>query len=689
MFVLHIALQGCLKGSEIDYGLTADTGGHIRYLLELAEASEASPGIDRIEIATRAFVDAELGPDYEVPRERVSDTTTILRFATDRAGYCSKEDMHRETPAFIRALGDYIDGLERRPDMVHAHYADAGAVAAALKERFGIPFLFTAHSLGRVKRKAMAGPGGASPDDSLDRRIAIEEAAIAAADAIIASSRDEAERQYADYEAYEPGKIRVIAPGAVLGRYADAICKETVTRSIDRFLAHPERPVVLAISRPVRKKNLKSLVIAYGEDAALRERANLVIVGGVRDELDEMEPECREVWEELFALIDRYDLYGQIAYPKNHLPDDVPSIYALARARGGIFVNPALNEPFGLTLLEASATGLPLVATDSGGPNDIVEQCGNGILVPPRETGQLADAMIALLTDSDRWAEYAANGREAVEAYSWDRHVAITVRLIEELTGAEPAALPAEPTTMLVCDIDNTLLGDSRSLGAFCDWHAGEDGVLFGIATGRSFHSAQSILAREGAPHPAFIIGSVGTEIYRYDSAARRYRFDTDWERRIAAGWRRDAIRDLIAEQGDLRRQGPLEQHRLKLSYFIDDQRDAAAAITDLLSRHGFNAQVIGSHGRYLDILPAGASKGSAVAYMRETLGLAEDAVIVAGDSGNDVEMLASSPKAIIVGNCSDGLDRLPQLRHGYRAKATHAAGILEGIAHFQGSRAA
>ncbi len=81
--------------------------------------------------------------------------------------------------------------------------------------------------------------------------------------------------------------------------------------------------------------------------------------------------------------IDRHDLYGRAAYPKHHRADDVPLLYRLAALSGGVFVNPALTEPFGLTLLEAAASGLPVVATEDGGPQDIIENCGNGYLVDP------------------------------------------------------------------------------------------------------------------------------------------------------------------------------------------------------------------------------------------------------------------------------------------------------------------
>ncbi len=61
----------------------------------------------------------------------------------------------------------------------------------------------------------------------------------------------------------------------------------------------------------------------------------------------------------------------------------MPELYRLAAASKGVFINPALTEPFGLTLLEAGATGLPIVATNDGGPRDIIANCRNGLLIDP------------------------------------------------------------------------------------------------------------------------------------------------------------------------------------------------------------------------------------------------------------------------------------------------------------------
>ncbi len=685
VFVLHIALQGCLRANDVEYGITADTGGHIRYLLDLVTASRRNPEIDRIEIVTRAFHHVAYAECYAEPVETIDGTTRIVRLATASAAYLVKEELWTEHDSLVEALVAHIAGLDRRPDVLHAHYADAGLVAARVSARTGIPYVFTAHSLGRVKRAAF--DRDCAETAGLDRRIAIEEEAIAGAAAIIASSRDEAEVQYAGYDAYDPGRIRVFAPGSDLKQFADSARDPRVESTIDRFLDASAKPVILAIARPVTKKNLAALVHAYGQSPALQAAANLVIFAGSRDDLTTLEPEIRDNLAELLQLIDRYDLYGKVAYPKSHRPDDVAAIYAHARARRGVFANPALNEPFGLTLLEAAASGLPVVATDSGGPNDIVETCGNGILVDPRSPDAITDALLSILSTPALWDRYAAAGSVAIKAYDWDRHVALYTELLAEVV---EAAVPATtvPDLLLVSDIDGTLIGCADSVGDFSTWHRAQVDVAFAVATGRSFHSAMAVLAQHDAPRPEILITSVGSEIYYRAYRGAVYDRDAEWEAIIAAGWDRDAVAALIAEHAGLTPQAALEQRRFKLSYFAGGDRDAGERVRALLAAHGHSCSIIQSHGRYLDILPHAASKGTAVEHVRRRLGLAPRQVIVAGDSGNDIEMLRSARHAIIVGNYSDGLAARPDLSHGYVAVGHHARGILEGVVHFRSGAA-
>lgn len=677
MFVLHVALQGCLRSRNVEYGLTADTGGHIRYVLDLVEASARDPATRRIVVATRRF-ESRLGADYAVPFERMGEKIEIVRLTSRTPSYVEKEVLHLEVPSFAEALIAFIEAQDRRPDILHAHYADAASVAALVEDRLGIPFVFTAHSLGRVKRKALGLQAAVLP--GLAERIASEEIALSRASMVIASSRDEAEVQWADYAGYEPGRIRILPPGSDLECFAGARSCPTVEASINRFLVDPDKPAILALARPVKKKNLAALVTAFGESAALQEAANLVVVAGTRDDFAELDGDMAETVGELLRLIDRYDLYGRIAYPKTHRPEDVPAIYAYARNRRGIFVNPALNEPFGLTLLEASAVGLPLVATDSGGPNDIVETCGNGILVDPRSPHAIGEASLRILTRPALWDRYAKAGARVAGAYDWTRHARRYHALVGSL--ARPVPPMETPTNLLICDIDNTLVGCADGIRIFAEWRKEQRGLAFGVATGRSFHSAMAILEQQGAPRPQVMITSVGSEIYHLDANGTTYSRDTAWRETVSRNWSRDAVRSALIGLPGIQPQAPLEQRGLKLSYFSDGSRDAVRRVRSRLESLGLRCSIIHSHGRYLDILPLRASKGTAVDFVRRRYGLAENAVFVAGDSGNDIEMLRTIPQAIIVANYSDDLANLPALSHSYVTEKTHALGIIEGV-HF------
>ncbi|MGD0566730.1 MAG: HAD-IIB family hydrolase, partial [Candidatus Goldiibacteriota bacterium] len=92
---------------------------------------------------------------------------------------------------------------------------------------------------------------------------------------------------------------------------------------------------------------------------------------------------------------------------------------------------------------------------------------------------------------------------------------------------------------------------------------------------------------------------------------------------------------------------------------------------------------VITSHGIYLDILPENCDKGKAARYTAEKFGITEDDVVVAGDSGNDVDMFSSFTKGIIVGNAREEMTAVLKDSGHYRAKAHYASGVLEGLIHY------
>ncbi|MEM7566525.1 MAG: HAD-IIB family hydrolase, partial [Pseudomonadota bacterium] len=665
MYVMHIALGGCLKAPPIAFGVTEDTGGHITYILGLSEAVARDSRVRRTQIVTRLFNDPDLDPIHATPHERVDAKTEIVRLATRSAGYLTKEALAAEVDDFTKALLDHIAASPERPDIVHAHFADAGRAALAVKARFGIPVVFTAHSLGADKRAALI-DGDAPVPTCLAARIAQENAVLAGADAIVASSRDEAERQLMAYPGAGPERIHRISPGA---SQPVAGAPEADARALlAPFLRHPDKPIILAIARPVAKKNLDGLIDLYGASPALRQAANLVILAGLRDDIETAPEEHRAVFASMLERIDAHDLYGSVAYPKRHDQAHVPALYRLAAKSGGVFVNPAFTEPFGLTLLEAASHGLPVVATAQGGPTDIIAEIGHGFLADPRDGPAFAKAIESLLTDRVTWDRASKNGKRSAARDGWTAYAKRYLDLCERLSGpaARPTPTRSAADILLVSDIDNTLTGCAKAAARFSRWHARRGGVRFAVATGRSLSEAQVVLARWGLPTPDTFITSVGSEIYHGDGRGRLTP-DESFAAHIAKDWAPDAIEEVLRGLADtlsIRPQAGIEQRAFKRSYVVSDMAIRHTVEAALLEA-GVPARVVASHGTLLDILPARAGKGAALAWCAEAYGIAPEACVAAGDSGNDIDMLSEAAAAVMVANRSSELrtlDRAPNV---------------------------
>ncbi|RVV99996.1 HAD-IIB family hydrolase [Mesobaculum littorinae] len=655
--------------------MTEDTGGHIAYVLGAAQAQARRADVAQVDIVTRAFEDRRLGAIHAMPREAVAPGLDILRLRTARSDYLDKDALEQEIPALRDAFLGLLRRMPLRPDILHAHFADAAQLAQAAEHAFGLPWIYSSHSLALDKL------GGAQvlPGSGMARRIARERAAITGASAIIASSRDEAERQIVAYAAQAEGRTHRVAPGGTAARSRDTARARAL---IAPFLRAPDLPVILAVARPIRKKNLAGLVTAYAADPALRARANLVILAGQRQGLRGQGAEADGVFAELFDLIDRHDLWGHVALPRQHGAGDVAALYALA-ARGGVFVNPAQHEPFGLTLIEAAQADVPLVATRNGGPADILRSLGAGELTDPADPLDIADALRRTLDDPRRAARARAAGQRARRIYDWDRWAArvhgIQAALLRDRRQGGPVthhrALRA--TRLLACDIDGTLTGDRTAAARFAGWHATrEPGVRFAVATGRSVVEARRVLADWGLPEPDVFITSVGTEIWRR-SAGDLLTLCPDFAAHVTQGWARADIAATIDEL-DVPQQPAWDQRRWKLSYFGTAQE--AARIEQALAQAGLRARVVASHGRLIDVLPPQAGKAATIRFEAARHGLPDTACITAGDSGNDLDMLAGFANAIIPANASS---EVAGVARAYRARAAHADGVLEGLGRF------
>ena len=241
-----------------------------------------------------------------------------------------------------------------------------------------------------------------------------------------------------------------------------------------------------------------------------------------------------------------------------------------------------------------------------------------------------------------------------------------------------------QPTRLLVSDIDGTLLEDGRStpgletLRALVDAHRPDIHLVY--ATGRTMASIRELVEMDVLPRPDAVAANVGTELWfaPFAEPDRRY------HDHIAEGYRRDRILDAAASFPEIRPQEAGAQSDVKASFYLEDP-DVVPRFEQLLERAEAGARVIYSCDRFLDALPRRAGKRNAVEHLRRRLGIRPARVLVAGDSGNDIDMLADPTfLAVAVGNAGEELAEIGARPSEHQSQLPHAAGVLEGAEVFE-----
>ena len=265
--------------------------------------------------------------------------------------------------------------------------------------------------------------------------------------------------------------------------------------------------------------------------------------------------------------------------------------------------------------------------------------------------------------------------------------------------------MPMQPTLLLACDLDRTVLPNGPeplapgAVEAFAKF-VQQPFVHLAYVSGRDLGLIQTALADYHIPLPHSAVGDVGTTIYRRVDG--QFSIDTGWSNSIAPDWNGLAgpdIHHLIAHLPDLRLQEDSKQNTYKLSYYTPEHIAKDQLINEIqiiLQQHKIKAAVIFSidqivHTGLLDILPAHATKQHAVDYLRTSLDLSMDQVVYAGDSGNDIEPLTSGYKAILVHNAlpsvREEVSAVAATKHVankiYYAQGNYVSGILEGLDQF------
>lgn len=697
LYIALLSIHGLIRWNDLELGRDADTGGQTLYVVELAQALAQLPDVSGVDLITQRVVDSNVSADYAEPIEEFSDNLRIVRIDAGPESYLAKEELWDHLDFFTDNLAGFFKDNDCFPNIIHSHYADAGYVGSRLASLLGIPLVHTGHSLGRVKRSRLLASGlkarDIEPLFNMSRRIQAEELTLATAERVITSTHQEIAEQYELYDHYQPDQMRVVPPGTDLNQFIPATGKEVGDSLFNELTIHlksPDKPIVLALSRPDSRKNIVALIEAYGNSDKLQQLSNLIIIAGNRDDIDELEDGAQEVFHELLVAIDRYDLYGKVTLPKHHRRDQVPMIYRIAAASGGVFVNPALTEPFGLTLIEAAASGLPIVATEDGGPQDIIGNCNNGILIDPLEPQTISDALEQLLGNRTFWEKCAKEGLEGVkEHYSWEAHARRYLKIVTPIA-ERSEQLIRKPVRQraglyrdraIVSDLDHNLIGKDRSLRELAEiLRHNRTSSYFIIATGRRLDSALKLMKKHKIPEPDVLITSSGTEIYH----APKLAVDTAWTKHIDYQWSPRKIRSLLLNIPGLKRQRLNNQSSFKISYYIDPEKVDVEEITQLLHREELSFFIQTAFGQFLDVLPIRASKGMALRYVVEQLCIPLESVFVAGGSGADEDMMRGNTLAAVVANRhNEELSQLDDIDRIYFSTRPNAGGILEALEYY------
>lgn len=233
-------------------------------------------------------------------------------------------------------------------------------------------------------------------------------------------------------------------------------------------------------------------------------------------------------------------------------------------------------------------------------------------------------------------------------------------------------------------DIDGTVAGDPEATRRFRDaWDSLPvmESPLMVFNTGRPVQDARHFIVENGLPDADYVIGGVGTEIFdiREDTLMEEYHDS------FGGHWDLGLIESIVGSIDGIEKQPPQFLHPYKSSWYLHDAgRENISELESRLSEAGLNACVVYSSRRDLDVLPANANKGNALAWLAEQLAIEHGSIVVAGDSGNDSSMFfVPGVRGIIVGNARPELVEVTAGQPVYHAASRTADGVIEGLRHF------
>ncbi|HBL62703.1 MAG TPA: glycosyltransferase family 1 protein [Cyanobacteria bacterium UBA8803] len=436
-----------------------DFGGQLVYVKEVALAIAAQG--HSVDILTRQIIDPEWS-GFAEPFDAYPgvDNVRIVRLPAGPKEFLRKEllwphlvqDWVPNILKFYREQG----GL---PDIMTAHYSDGGLCGVLIEDKTGLPFTFTAHSLGAQKMDKM----NITPDNLsqlndyyyFGRRLVVERLSMNRSAVNITNTLQERFKQYG-HLAYrgaidvdDDARFAIVPPGvdpsmfsAEARAYNEEATYQLVEERLARDIAELRRgfPVILASSRLDPKKNLLGLVQAFAHSPILQERANVVLITAGLDkalyEKAKDEQTEQKVLAPIREVVKASNLWGKIS--AFCVPDQpaLAATYRFLAKRRSVFALTSLFEPFGLAPLEAAAAGLALVVTQNGGIIESLREGDReyGVLVNPDDPADIARGLERLLCHEGEWERFAQSAKQRVlSKYTWESTAKGYLSLIEQV----------------------------------------------------------------------------------------------------------------------------------------------------------------------------------------------------------------------------------------------------------------
>jgi sucrose synthase len=460
-----------------------DTGGQVVYILDQVRALEKemvqsirNQGLDvdpQIVVLSRLIPESE-GTTCDQGREPILGTRNarILRIPFRNAEgeviphWISRFEVWPYLERFaLESEGALMAELGVKPDFIIGNYSDGNLVASILAGRMGVTQCNVAHALEKTKYRN-SDIHWMEMDDQyhFSCQFTADLISMNTADFIITSSyqeiagTEESVGQYESHQAFTmPGlyrvtwgidafdpKFNIVSPGAdpdVFFPYYEAdhrmpVLREEIAELLfggeapyaRGELKDPDKPILLAMSRLDVIKNMTGLADWYGRNSELRELANLCLVGGFLSAEQSQDRDEQSQIELMHRLFDEHDLEGDARWVEMQTDKNrVGEIYRSVADRRGAFVQPALFEGFGLTVVEAMSSGLPVFATRFGGPLEIVEDGVSGFHIDPDHGDEASRRMLEFFQrateDPDEWFTLSQAAITRVgEKYNWELH---------------------------------------------------------------------------------------------------------------------------------------------------------------------------------------------------------------------------------------------------------------------------